>query len=45
VKDELQAFCKNKDIPSIKGGVLDEVNEGWEGIAKGMLQILWERLY
>ena len=42
VKDELQAFCKNKDIP-IKGEVLDEVNEGWEGKAKGMLQILWER--
>jgi len=42
VKDELQAFCKNKDIP-IKGEVLDEVNEGWEGKAKGMLPILWER--
>ena len=38
VKDELQALCKNKCIP-FKGEALDTVKEGWEGKAKGMLQI------
>ena len=40
-KDELQALCKNKNVPieeEIAG-----VEEGWVGKPKGMLQILWER--
>jgi hypothetical protein len=40
-KYELQALCKNKDIP-IEEEIADVI-EGWEGKAKGMLQILWER--
>jgi hypothetical protein len=40
-KDDLQALCKNKDIPIEEE--IEEVVEGWEGKPKGMLQILWER--
>ena len=40
-KDELQVLCKNKDIPIEEE--IDDVIEGWEGKAKGMLQFLWER--
>ena len=37
---ELQALCKNKDMPIEEE--MDEADKGWEGKAKGMLQILWE---
>jgi hypothetical protein len=40
-KDDLQALCKNKDMPIEEE--MEEVVEGWEGKPKGMLQILWER--
>jgi hypothetical protein len=40
-KDELQARCTNKDMPVDE--TIVEIDKGWEGKPKGMLQILWER--
>jgi hypothetical protein len=40
-KDELHACCTNKDMPVDETVV--EIDKGWEGKPKGMLQTLWER--
>jgi hypothetical protein len=37
-KDKLQIMCKPKDLQIEEE--LDEVVEGWEGMPKGMLQIV-----
>ena len=34
-------MCNNNNIPITK--TVEKVNEGWEGKAKGLLQVLWER--
>jgi hypothetical protein len=40
-KDELQALCKNKDMP-VKEEV-DDAIEGWKGKRRACCKILWER--
>jgi hypothetical protein len=40
-KKELQQFAKSNDVPLEVES--DQVIEGWEGKAKGLLQVLWER--
>ena len=40
-KRELVEICINNNIAITK--TVDKVKEGWEGKAKGLLQVLWER--
>lgn len=40
-KRELVDICHNNNIPITK--TVEKVREGWEGKAKGLLQVLWER--
>ena len=40
-KRELVEICTNHNIAIIK--TVEKIKEGWEGKAKGLLQVLWER--
>ena len=40
-KKELMTLCSQHEIPITEE--VTKINEGWEGKAKGLLQVLWER--